>query len=462
MSKVKQKLAKLKELVKPKWEIAKKLGIKVAKIIAKTIRKIVVVVSMLAFIFVPFLNKLVNYTFAQWVWYPSFLIFLLSAIIDSIKNNEPTFKTPIFEFLGKWSFFAIFPIFLSIFVFNYYDIDYIWHWVVFGMVAIFVTMFLFSLLTFSWRHNECNDEEKRVSAINTIKYIILYWFLDLFYMSIFNNWLIPTFVFGVLSVTIIFFNLTHFFLYGIKFLRFIIISDFIFGLGVTTYLLYIIPDKSLQSIVSTIVAAVFGGIFTLVGVAWTIKKGDDDRKEDLYRIEDERKNEERKKHVPYIKISRETQPSACVNAHIRQDLDFESKEDRTKCQNNTIYSFKLENFDIKNISESNIIVNGIIIDDKSYKFEDTLLEKNSICRIQTTENWPILISEKIKSISLIVSDILGNEYKIKCIFSCTFDDDIGCSTETANDGEKFTYISFIYTIKNVLLPELNETRTVEK
>lgn len=49
-----------------------------------------------------------------------------------------------------------------------------------------------------------------------------------------------------------------------------------------TYLIYVIPEEfaSLQSIITTIVAAVLGGTITLAGVAWTIKKTEKDRRKD--------------------------------------------------------------------------------------------------------------------------------------------------------------------------------------
>lgn len=50
-----------------------------------------------------------------------------------------------------------------------------------------------------------------------------------------------------------------------------ILQDFIIGIGLTIYLIYIIPNKELQSIITPIVAAVYGGLLTLTGVSWTIK-----------------------------------------------------------------------------------------------------------------------------------------------------------------------------------------------
>ena len=49
------------------------------------------------------------------------------------------------------------------------------------------------------------------------------------------------------------------------------LQDFIVGVGLSIYLIYIIPNTALREIVSVIIAAVYGGLLTLVGVAWTIK-----------------------------------------------------------------------------------------------------------------------------------------------------------------------------------------------
>ena len=48
-------------------------------------------------------------------------------------------------------------------------------------------------------------------------------------------------------------------------------QNFLWGVAITVYLIFLIPDASLQNIVLSITAAVYGGLLTLVGVAWTIK-----------------------------------------------------------------------------------------------------------------------------------------------------------------------------------------------
>ena len=131
------------------------------------------------------------------------------------------------------------------------------------------------------------------------------------------------YILGVITLIKIFYGLSVTFL-GKKqknaILDISIVFDFLLGVGLTVYLIYLIPDEfnNLQTIVTAIIAAVYGGLLTLVGVAWTIKKGDKDRKEDLERHDREKMEEERKRLVPYIKISIGDNITSFVNAELHK------------------------------------------------------------------------------------------------------------------------------------------------
>ena len=251
--------------------------------VLKAFKKIAIAIvglaSFIAFLVVPFLHNCIDHTLAQWIWYPAVATLVLGSIVGNARNKRPMFKTPLFEFLGKWGEFSAYPIIISIFVFNYYEIDYAWMWVIFGVVALCIPTFFLSLLMFHIKNDHPSKEAKQKSSLNIMKSILLYWFIDLLYMSIFNNWLVPTFIFGILSIVIIFFNLINAFLNGAKSLRFFIVLEMILAFIMSGYLIFIIPNDSLQEIVLTITAALYGGVLTLVGVAWTIKKGDSERQE---------------------------------------------------------------------------------------------------------------------------------------------------------------------------------------
>ena len=203
----------------------------------------------------------------------------------------------------------------------------------------------------------------------------------------------------------------------------------------------------------TIYAAVLGGGITLAGVAWTIKDGNDKRKEAFLRHDFQRKEEERKKYIPYIKITNDITTNYYVDAHIRKGLDLNNPSERSKLYNNVFYSTRINDFTIKNVSFSNIIVRGIIIDDKTYWLQNNmLLEPNLTCKITTTGNWEVLFVNSINYFGIIIDDILGNAYIVECFFENEIDTNIGPITAIMDDGVEFTGFRHNYIMKSVKLP----------
>lgn len=56
--------------------------------------------------------------------------------------------------------------------------------------------------------------------------------------------------------------------------------DFFVSVVVCAFMIANIKDDKIQTIVLSLAAAIYGGLLTLIGVAWTIKKSDKDRKEE--------------------------------------------------------------------------------------------------------------------------------------------------------------------------------------
>ena len=274
-------------------------------------------------------------------------------------------------------------------------------------------------------------------------------------MSIFNDWTILMYILGVITVIVVFYNLTSVFLKGNKTIQFLLPFDFLLGLGLSIYLIYTIPDTDLQQIVLTIVASVLGGLLALVGVAWTIRAGNTTRQEDLQRLENERREEERKKHIPYIRVAFERDASPMVaDACITSCLDLQKQKDRDLLNGNTFFSINVENFKIKNLSSGNIILQGVIFHGKLYKFSRlVVVEPGANCQINTTNNWHVSVACPEQSISLIASDVLGNQYQLTCNVTHKFDSRLfGIQTEI--NGETFTGLDYTYAITSVDLPNL--------
>lgn len=157
------------------------------------------------------------------------------------------------------------------------------YWISFTLIAILIPIGLESFKVWVEKHFNCTDEQKKNVSINVFKYWMFYWLCDLFYMACFLDNLICKFVFGCLIMVIVLMNVCFSFVSSnckTTFQKIGLLQDFLVGIGLTVYLIYLIPEKELQTIILTIVAALYGGLITLVGVAWTIKKSDKDRKED--------------------------------------------------------------------------------------------------------------------------------------------------------------------------------------
>lgn len=393
----------------------------VLKVFKKIAIAIVGLASLIAFLVVPFLHNCIDHTLAQWLWYPAVAILVLGSIVGNARNKRPMFKTPLFEFLGKWGEFSAYPIIISIFVFNYYEIDYAWMWVIFGIIALCVPAFFLSLLSFHIKNDHPSAEAKRQSSVNIMKSIILYWFIDLLYMSIFNDWLIPTFIFGILSIVIIFFNLTNAFLNGAKSLRFFIVLEMILALIMSGYLIFIIPDESLQEIVLTIVAALYGGILTLLGVAWTIKRQDDINHE-----------QEKKNYRPIILVHTSIPPQAHV-FYVNNLQNTTATFERTKANivETYIQTIFLKNTDFSHFYLLGLIVNGekILIETKRYIHKD---DDFAITFSQKT----IFTQLNICELALYIQDLLGNYYKIPLSYEVIESNKLEQTYETHTKPEK--------------------------
>lgn len=219
--------------------------------------------------------------------------------------------------------------------------------------------------------------------------------------------------------------------------------------------IYYIEDDDLQNIILPIVAAIFGGICTLLGVAWTIKKGDADRKADLKRIDDERKREEQKRHIPYIRLAPGYEAVHTAFVTDVKHYDFESFIKAEKITDNRIYIIKIDPFIIKNVSLSTIILCGIYIDDRFFPLaSNELVECNGICQIQFEINRWYPFTRKIQSITLVVSDILKNRYTITCKLYASLDDKP--FRQTASNQVEYSTFSYKCTVESLSLPKLQE------
>ena len=444
-----------KKKVLPFLLVVKNVGCKVSQFCLKIMRLLFLLSVFSVFTVVPFLHNQMNHLLAQCLWYPACAIFLIVSINGLKKDKTILWGDARLDLVGIWGWYSLIPLFLSIFVFNYYSIDYYWKWVIFLLIFGTTPFFFFLLYYTDSKVIDRTEDERRTGALNIFKQTLLYWLYDLFYMSIFNDWTILMYILGVITVIVMFYNLTSVFLKGNKTIQFFLPFELLLGLGLSIYLIYTIPDPGLQEIVLTIAASVLGGLLALVGVAWTIRDGNTKRQEDLQRLEDERREEERKKHIPYIRIASEKEvPPMIADACITSGLDLQKQKNRDLLDGNTFFSINAESFNIKNLSSGNIILQGVLFHGKFYEFSRrVVMEPGICCQINTTNNWHVTIAHPEQSLLLIVSDVLGNQYQITCHVTHKFNSRLlGIQTEI--NGEIFTGLEYSYVVTSADLPIL--------
>ena len=331
-----------------------------------------------------------------------------------------------------------------------------WQWLIFALLLIIVPLAIGNLAVWIRKKNKPTKEQEKVMNINLAKYMLFYWLCDLFYMAFIIDSVICKYIFGGLIMLIIFYNLSCSVInqssrrrHGI--IRFGIIQDFVVGVGISVYLIYIISDTALQQILLAIVAAIYGGLFTLVGVAWTIKKGDADRNAELIRIEKERKEEDRKLHIPYLKVVKGVQPLEAVNCHIKQPLNFDDAASVAQLKDDIFYSIRIDNFIVKNVSSHNVLMRGMSVDGVFYKFDkQLLLEKDNVCQVQTTRNFELSFITPIKELLIYTEDIIGNLYTVAC--GLNPDLMVAPILVTTDDGKEYRGYCYQYKIENIGLP----------
>ena len=292
-------------------------------------------------------------------------------------------------------------------------VSFSWHWFVFGLVAVVIPFAFIHFQLWSQKKLAFTEAQKKNANVVTVKYILYFWFLDCLYMVIFNQWILWIYILGIITLVKIFYGLAVTFL-GKKqknaILDISIVFDFLLGVGLTVYLIYLIPDEfnNLQTIVTAIIAAVYGGLLTLVGVAWTIRKGDKDRKD-----------EERIKYIPHFiplsnKIFRGTTHSniPIIDSEMIQAKGIKLR-DKDFDQRNKIEDFSVIAIYLQNVSLYPCAIEKIVLNEMEFSAgANKWIEKESAFYIQLEGATQNFYNNKSQ---LFVCDILGNHYRYEIL-----------------------------------------------
>lgn len=352
----------------------------VLKKIINIILSILGICSLGILLVFPFLHNSLEHTIAQWLFYCAIPIFCFCSFSKKTKNDVYNL------FLSILVLFIL----ISCFVINYYNTAYNWFWFTFILFSLSIPYGCVSIKLFVEKNRKLTKEQNKNFINSSIKYTLFYWLVDLFYMSFFLENLACKFIFGGLLMIIIFYNLGISFLSNKKTNKFLLIHDLVLGLLLTVYLIYIIPNQCIKDIVIPLVSSVYGGILTLVGVAWTIKQNDSDRK-----------NEKRLSVKPLI------YPLSC-----RSEYDYKNavnlefiKDDKSETQN--IIGV------IQNSDNGILIIDNAIVNGKEYKlFNKAVIAKNKAANVYVYTD-----DTEIETMYIIGRDVLANTIRYKLILN---------------------------------------------
>ena len=285
-----------------------------------------------------------------------------------------------------------------------------WQWVVFAFVIVIVPFAIGYFCVYIKKRNKLTKEQEKIMNLNMAKYWLFYWLCDLFYMSFIIDNIVCKYIFGCLILIMTLYSLTMSFVSntiknGVH--RICVLQDFIISIALTVYLIYITPgtlvetngivtiDNSLRDIITTIVAAVYGGLLTLVGVAWTIRKGDKDRHEDEV---------EKFKPAFWVLTNDKT-----LNKGI---IDFRSEligfSEIINNNSNDCNWVSIGNFNIQNSDKTAFFIYGFLINENIYEVNNKFVVNKDDIVSFFVHDYHI---EKLNDFCIIVEDLIGNLYK---------------------------------------------------
>lgn len=180
-------------------------------------------------------------------------------------------------------------------------------------------------------------------------------------------------------------------------------------LALMIYLIYKIPTQfeNLQTIITTIVAAVLGGALTLVGVAWTIRRQDEIHKRD-----------EKSKYRPMFRFVGKASGNKVAYYQFFNGIKEEEFNDYN------IIDIMFKNFDNANFILNYVDINGR----KFFPSVDSNIEKDQFFVIRTLYKK----RETLERYLLNVSDILGNNF----LFELCFEDGAPYMIREVKEGQQ--------------------------
>ena len=228
-----------------------------------------------------------------------------------------------------------------------------YEWLIFAVVFLIIPISIANLKLMVEKRTSPTTEQKKQANLNCGFLILFYWLCDLFYMTFILDSLALKFVFGSLIMLIIFYNLSKAFISGASHFKWGLIQDFVVGVFMSIYLIYIIPSSDLKEVVIPIVSAVYGGLITLVGVLLTIKE----TRKDIAKKDDF----EAKPFFGIIDVQHYLNDESCKN-----EIGFRPK----KFDGKLVF---LDEINIQNSDKAPFYIDKFSVDDTDYYPDSTFL-----------------------------------------------------------------------------------------
>lgn len=298
------------------------------------------------------------------------------------------------------------------------------YWFVFGLIA-FVLPFFFFLTTAIFFPSDNFEKKQKFEKYKFFVVPTFYlWFLDIFYMCIFNGWLIGIWCFGLLILVLNIISLIKCFLKKDQ-VKQLIPLHIVAIIFLTIILIYMIEIKELQDIITAIVAALYGGLLTLGGVAWSIKHNKEERILAESKRDEERKLEEEKKYCPLFNIfkcNNDIYPKSFMKISWS---DFNDIRNVTSLKNKNVCFNKIsvKQFVLENTDYTAFYFRGIQINSKIYERPFNLFVKKESYIVFDFDNKFLYLDEPLNEINLIVENLLGNVYNVSLGIAKAVQDD---------------------------------------
>ena len=377
------------------WQPKKKF----AKIIKGTI-KVIAIMIMFAFLILPFLSfENIAKDILKRVWIGC-AVCNLDIFLEYRKSSKEKLITPLFTFVS---------ILTLAYLHNYWGLVplsiVICGSIVIGLLEFVISVATYKMVRFTKKMNKLQLPFPKEVIQGIVSGGLYVCSVVLF---ILGHYLSQTmiFIFGGMAAVMLSVSILICIGNGISLKKNIIgigsfIIDVLSLLALIIYLIYLIPDCNLQNVVLTIIGAVISGALTLAGVAWTIRRQNDDRKE-----------EERKRYKPVFHFN-VWKDNEIVGVGIDKtflDIPQEWENDVDKnLRRNYIIPFAFTNSEFSAWYFCGLKINGKSIEAKGGVF----IDKNKSLVLYIPD---IYLETEICEMKLMVSDLLGNDYEFELFF----------------------------------------------